>query len=90
MNVKTKIKLFFDLIKIEHQFKKVTMKNWKTSLFLTLSALCLLSGKYFPQFDSVCAPASGLFLAIGGIVAQDGDVSDAKIPQATETEKRTS
>ena len=49
------------------------MKNWKTTLFGAIAALCLALAGVFPDLKEVLNTGAALFLAIATYFAKDKD-----------------
>lgn len=66
------IEIYFFII---HQIKQLKMKNWKTSLFGTLAAVCTALTQAFPEYQQILVALASLFGALFAYFAKDSDVS---------------
>jgi hypothetical protein len=57
------------------------MKNWKTTLFGGLSAVCLALAAIFPELKDLFAALSAVFLAAMALSAKDSNVTGGSVQQ---------
>jgi hypothetical protein len=57
------------------------MKNWKTTLFGGLSAVCLALAAIFPDLKELFGAFSAVFLALMALVAKDSNVTGGSVQQ---------
>jgi hypothetical protein len=51
------------------------MKNWKTTLFGCLAAVCLALSGVFPDYKELILSVAAVFTALTGIFAKDNSIS---------------
>lgn len=56
--------------------------NWKTTLFGSLSAVCLALSGVFPDYGELLKAISGVFLALFALFSKDNNVTGGTTPNA--------
>ncbi len=51
------------------------MKNWKTTLFGSLAAICVALTQVFPEFNELLAAIGGVFGALFAYFSKDNSVT---------------
>lgn len=57
------------------------MKSWKTTLCGLLAALCTAGANVFTEYKDVLYAAASFFVALGLVLAKDGNVTGGTVSQ---------
>ncbi len=55
------------------------MKNWKTTLFGALGAVCIALTPIVPQYAEIIAPVGAVFTALAAYFAKDSNVTGGTV-----------